>query len=393
MKDIVKFDDYNVQSFFKMFISKTVNELASEKFGLPFVKFVFRKEDIMSFADYFDLSNENNKEAISILFSNYNEYTNGDSSNTYILIKDYHRFFYLLYQIYKNIDTKKDNFTPNQILNSIWLRMNVSDFNDVNSFLEKQLNFIYNDDFFKGKEELMDYFKIYNLVYSTESNFDCFESNRNIKFSLIRNSYDDKSKRMEQYDFPVIHYSIDSEENNKICYIYGIQNIERLRKDASVGIYLVSDKRFLRNKYVSPEFIMSLKLFIELLNENGIDTIKVPLLQVLNYNYHEKLSDNVEERFSEYKPDQEKYEDMIRDGIQSLEVMDYIAEKKIYDRFYKKEDIISKNKYERLINALIVMQEKYDNIDFINDPFIEGDSLIIKIKSREKVNDNKRLCK
>ena len=56
----------------------------------------------------------------------------------------------------------------------------------------------------------------------------------------------------------------------------------------------------------------------------------------------------------------------------------------MYYRFVDKQDIISKNKTERLLNTFLVMNEKYDNIEFMNDPFIEDDYLSVKTKVNKK---------
>ena len=72
------------------------------------------------------------------------------------------------------------------------------------------------------------------------------------------------------------------------------------------------------------------------------------------------------------------------DGNLTDKVLDYIHDKNMYYRFVDKQDIISKNKTERLLNTFIIMNEKYDNIEFMNEPFIEGDYLIIKNKINKK---------
>ena len=173
--------------------------------------------------------------------------------------------------------------------------MSPSDINDVNSFLEKQLSFLYYDDILPYDKS---YFKKYDdmdIYYQNMDNEEWFETNNNITFSFVKNNNDTFSI----YDLPSIHYAFNKENNVDICYIYGIQNISNEKNDI-IKEKIKPLKKQLQNKYVSQDFVLSLKLFIDFLRENEIYTIKVPLLQVFNYQYHENLSKSVEHSYYSY---------------------------------------------------------------------------------------------
>ena len=62
-----------------------------------------------------------------------------------------------------------------------------------------------------------------------------------------------------------------------------------------------------------------------------------------------------------------------------------IHEKKMYNRIHDKAEEISKNKTERFLDTILLMQEHFDNIEILNEPLLQGDSLIIKVKDNNKI--------
>ena len=101
---------------------------------------------------------------------------------------------------------------------------------------------------------------------------------------------------------------------------------------------------------------------------NGIYDIKVPLLQLLNYDYHISMSED-------YKHNLETLNKKIEEGKITEYDQVYIQVKDVYDKVADKEDIISKNKTERLVHTFYVLNEIYNNIKILSDPFIEDDKL------------------
>jgi len=381
------FNDGKTYQFLKYFISNTIYEINNE-YNMSFIKFVFKEEDLNIVVSKLDMDNYRIQRGINILKDNINEYYNNFNDDImYINIDDCYKFFNLLSRIYKRVESKFDKENPKDLIRSIWLRMGVDDVDHVNQFLEKQLNFLYGDRLFNGTYKVFKNYDNYKLVYYDGINDDCFETNNYLELSLINKDYDNNGAEREKYSFPVVHYAINYENGNPVCYVYGIQRLDYQRKDADVKTVLNSHKKKLRNGCVSPEFVLTLKLFIDVIESHGVTDIKVPLLQVYNYQYHEYLSKAIERSFADYTAeDIEKYEKMDQECDYNLSVLNYIHVKQAFDRFVDKEDVISKNKTERLIDTFMIMEEKYHNINFLNEPFIEGDTLLIKInKENDKI--------
>lgn len=386
------FDRPRLYEFVKLFISRTVNEINNE-YNMSFIKFVFPEEDIDLISKKLNLDNDSIKSGINILKRNIREY-NKDEDINYIKIDDTYRFFYLLNKVYEEFKNHKTNMDPfnvggyksaKDLIRSIWLRMGVEDIDHVNDFLYQQLAFLYGAKFFNGQYKTFEKDDQYKLVYDDVMNEDCFETNNHLELSYVNKNYKAGHEK-EKYSLPVVHYAISYEDCVPVCYIYGIQNLDNQRKDDSVKDYIKEYKKSLRNSKVSPEFVFTLKKFIDVIDSLGIKTIKVPLLQVFNYQYHEYLSKAIDRDYADYtEEEREKYEEMDKNGDLTSSVLCYLFTKKSHERFVDKEDIISKNKTERLIDTFMIMEEKYHNIEFLNEPFIEGDTLLIKVKKDEKV--------
>ncbi len=340
------------------FLNITIPDIKSGEYDLPYIKFVFSD-------DALDEMEKHNKKSTNYLRRVKKEYENKKykDGDIYINVDDYHKFFYLLNEIVTTY--RKLENTPLRrgisFIRSIWLRMSPSDIIDVNRFLEKQLTFL------KNVNILPDYNKLYKeyedipVYLISIFNEDWFETNKNISFYFEREGemlYDGIIiQRNYRYKLPSIHYELIKEDGEAVCYIYGIQSI-REEKDEIIKEKIQPLRRELRNKYVSPDFVIALKIFLDYLCDKEIYTIKVPLLQVYNYTYHQFISNKLKKEY-----------DQNHDS---------------YNKFVDKEDIISKNKTERLVETFMVLSEKYDNIEFLNEPFIEGDYLLINIRKVKK---------
>lgn len=379
--------DYGYKSVIEFFLTNTIIGMNNHD-TISFIKFVFTKKQIEELKNNLNLDDEDNKLAIEILEKNLLEYVNKKDDSLFIKVDNMSEFFKLLKELlYQN--TNSMGILNNALLKSIWLRMGVSDINAVNDFLRKQISFIKGNSVFDSLHKKIGEYKDCLFYVQDCRNDDFFETNRHIKFYVSKKlSEEEERKKFENFDFenredyifPVVHYAINCEDNKKVCYIYGIQNLNR-KQDESVKQVLNDFKKKLRNKKVSPDFIFTLNLFVKLLKMYNIDTIVVPLLQVYNYPYHQEVSKVVKKRFNEY----------INDQVESKEDNDrkYNLLKLDYERFVDKEDTISKNRTERLLDIFMIMQEKYDNIEFLTDPFIQGDYLLIKIKEKKKENYKK----
>ncbi len=374
----------------KQFLTRTIPDMNSREYDLPYIKFVFNDEAIN------EMEKLSKSESINYLKQIQMDYKNGikNEEDIFIVIKDYQKFFNLLDKIVRTYAKREYRGLLENIdfIRSIWLRMSPSDIEDVNSFLERQLNFLNYDERFKYQEEFYKKYDEFDITYQNKCNTEWFETNNYLAFAISRKT---KSEGIDEYlglpcsyhyyKLPAIHYAFTKENDEMVCYIYGIQNMMNALKDEEIKKRIQPLRKELSNKYVSPDFVISLKLFVELLNEYNVTNIKVPLLQVFNYTYHNHLSDSISDSYLSYGDEREELEKNYLEGNLTDKVLDYIHDKNMYYRFVDKQDIISKNKTERLVNTFLVMNEKYDNIQFMNEPFIEGDHLLIKIKTNKKI--------
>ena len=358
----------------KIFLFKTLPGML--RCNLNFVKIVFKKEDLIKLKEVVLNDNKCDKKkglnTIELLLKN-NEERVDDS----IIVNDYDKFFEIIRLIF--IECEKKGRSGNEFIKNIWLRMGIEDLNNVERFLERQYEFLKNDKFL-----YCDYFKDDNvsIVGMSNENSELFETNTHMKFVL-------ETKNHERYKFPVVHYGISKKNNNPVCYIYGIQNPHTKNiENEFINEFLRPVKKNLRNKYVSKDFVLALGMFLDMMYEKGIEEIRVPIFQVFNYKYHEYLSTWVNFIYNSYgKREKAKLEKDYKNGIKNDDVLDYIRNKMMYERFSDKEDVISYNKTERFINTFIVLNDVFDNIDICNEPFIQGDELIIKIKKSTNIVD------
>ena len=363
-------DIYDTTSFFIDIVRKSIN---SER-EVPGINFVFSDESI-DFIKYV----KDNYEVKSVNYTSISdediESLNSFNENfPFIKVTDPYRFFGLLTSICNNqvklenvYGYKTDYLSKiSTILRRIWLRCTSLDMLYIEDFLERQNDFIMNREFENNEKtdlELLGLKVSYN--------------------PLINNSYCETTRRMKlsisNYDLPSVYYDIRNENDEKVCYIYAIQNEKERNKDKKIerSLYKLNNGF---NSPVHPSFTASMIIFFKLLKENGIDKIKVPLLEVLNYDYHvllskytdaffhnkwDRITDNI---FESYK--------QIDINLYNSMVSELESDKNWYQNTVNKEDLISKNKTENLYNLFVFLNElNYCNIDGIN----LDDELTIKL--------------
>lgn len=286
-----------------------------------------------------------------------------------------------------------------QVLRRIWLRMGPDDFNQVEIFLERQLTFLQNNilDNYQ-KETTIGNYCGYDVKAAVRLNETYDESTRCMQLKV----YD---KENNYHSLANIYYDISNDGTQNICYIYAIQNdrkrnkipkVERCLYKINKGVLDEETKEYLDyknqlNPYypenisdVQPNQIVSLIYFLKILNQNNISKIKVPILQVLSYDYHIILSNQMKIDFPKtWTP--EAIEDLktaTGDRKQWLEET-YLYDKEWYEHIVDKEDLISKNKSETLIR--IIRRASFHNpgIEICNEPFLQGDYLDIKLNKKK----------
>lgn len=225
---------------------------------------------------------------------------NCDENILTLYIKNSRKFFGLLTQItnkalflyysYWGLISEREYCL--NILRRIWLRMGPNDFNDVNKFLEKQLEFLNNNWNFKLNDknyQVVDKFFEREVLayYSTSSTYD--ETFYEVDFRITGNSEIESTHTLS-----TVRYGMCHEENELVCYIYAIQNTGHPYINKAVQRQLY--KEFVKKDYgVHPNQIYAMYLFLKQLQKSGISKVKIPLLQVLNYNYHEIMYDQEED--------------------------------------------------------------------------------------------------
>lgn len=391
-----------------------IPDFKGEYYNMPYLNFVFKESDIQKITYYLRSMEVNEGQVtlnirvhlpqreiasividkvLAILNKTKKEYDdNPQDDSIYIWVSDYQEFFELLENIRVVFEDKSpyNNFNVTALLRTIWLRMGVTDINNVLIFLKRQLQFIKNDYLFNTYETNFREYNSLIVSYENRGNRDWFETNRHMRFFLKKLDEDSPSPfgySYLYYSLPVIHYALIKEDDKPTCYIYGIQNLDN-SKDEKVKELIQKERRRLRNKEVSPDFILALNLFIELLKSKGITHIKVPLLQVFNYTYHEHLGMYYKRELTEsYSPEKiVELEELSKSKSISDEVQDYKENKDLCDKYYGKEDIISKNKTERLLETFKLVKEYYGNLEFMSEPFIEGDNLVCNIVNEKNIN-------
>ena len=289
-----------------------------------------------------------------------------------------------LIDLYGSFEEKYDGYTNYSFLTreylsiALWLRMNPEDFYNVYNFLDRQISFLKNanlfDDIYRdgsiSRKHLDGEYYNYQVVSSIDNNTIWYETYQKMIYELI-----DLDNGLS-YKLPSIHFGID---DGKVCYIYGIQNQDG-EHDKKIERSLYKINAGIDNPNIHPSFILAMKMFIQFLASNNITNIKVPLLEVLNYDYHIKMSEHEKKRFEANWP--EDYIQKIINEKDEYEIHAYEEDKKITSKFIDKEDDISKAKVENLANIFIRIQEQFD---FINCD-VEDYMLNVKIKPKEIQN-------
>ncbi len=366
-----------VEMFINSAMSDIINEVETSKFNI-----IFPNKDFDLFYNIMNSPYEKKGHSISNIkkedLEKININNQNDTNCPTIYVKNTTEFFqYLtdltnnLYNLYSLYDLKiscKDLL--NWVLRRIWLRMGVEDFNNVEKFLFKELEFIKNSLFIDYRlETKIKEFYGYDVKVKNELGTTWDEASNKITFKIYDENYN-------YHSLPHIFYGI----MNDTCYIYGIQNDFYKNKISKVERLLYKLNKDIENPNIHPGFVYSLMLFIEILKDKNIKNIKVPTLQVLSYRYHELLSNYEKEKFAK-KWDLEslkKLENLKGDKLKR-ELNRYELDKKWYNHIVDKEDLISRNKVENLINLILRVISTDEELTLVNDIDI-SDVLDIKIK-------------
>ena len=334
--------------------------------------------------------------------------SNFNSELSIVVVNDHILFFNYLTDIINSlvIIYKKYNISSSaralaiRLLRRIWLRMGPTDIEQIELFLQRQLAFLSLNslDYYQQETFLKKYYD-YDVKIKTTMNSTWDEATRCMHFKI----YD---KENNYHSLSNIYYDIEKEDNQEICYIYAIQSerelypkrvpkIERFLYKINKDVILEETEEYLEykkqhNTYypenisdVHPNQVHALLFFIEVLKLNQITKIKAPILQILSYEYHVKLSEDTKEQFKN------KYSHSNANHLKE----EYLWDKQWYEHIVEKEDFISKNKIETFIRVFRRAQFHNPEIIIRNVPMLEGDYLDIRLnqsktKTLEKIKND-----
>lgn len=286
-----------------------------------------------------------------------------------LTIKNEDEFFHLLEQ-YVNLELSKNRktitYTSSKELNHIktiisYLFANAtpSDFTNPNELIIRNINFL-NDDTFKSFNngvsiDLKDMFYGSNLIIRNTSQSLFMETPNKMEFSLHKKDGDDK----DVFLLPTISYGISKDE----CYIYSIMNpkvkdanksnyakkVSRILYKINDGVKQTESKEYLdyingiSDYYpenisdVSPSFVLSLSIFLSILQTKGIKTVKVVPYLPIRY--------------------------LSRD-ISSEKIMDNSIKEELKER----NDSIQQNATDKFIRTFRRVEYHMENVNIISDP-------------------------
>ena len=361
--------------------------------------------------DYKKSLEEKNEEVMNIL---RNPSLNNETKPV-IVVNNYKKFIELLREGYeKAVELYFEECTdknwgengilklPGHVINNylmfIWQRMKPEDFNDPEKFLTIQNKMNKDTTLSKYNKE-----KYIGEIEALNNNVLCIkngiadkwdESDRQMEITIYdKKYYYDRYMALKPYCLlPLIRYGIYEKNGKKICYIGSIQNRKPYLKDSEYDVKTDINKKVNRAKFkanenvpeentenVEPANILALSIFVDIMNEEGINDFEIQSSFVLDYENHEKRSKEVEEEFEKHwsnKENQERNPEAYEDAL-------YYKE-----RNYNKQDIISEIKTERMIKTFERILYHYPNSKIVSYPG-EVENIfhinIPKIKSKDEI--------
>lgn len=367
------------------FISKVFPQIRMEK-ETPKFNIVFEEDAFRYFNEIMaNYSQEESFSTIKIRPENIQLLKKCSEDVPTIYIKDYKLFFKYLTDIVNGaLDLLVEYRAPiilthsvcTNILSEIWLRMGITDFDNVEFFLKRQLSFVRNREF--------DSFKTIADLGNFE-NFDIWAR------TLANKTYDESTRAMEIalrgkdgiHTLPQIFYDITEESGEKVCYIYAIQNKDEINRIPKIERRLYKLNSGAENPNVHPNQVFALIKFLELLESRGITRIKVPVRQVLNYRYHELLSIIYRNKLEKWTKDKLDFVKSLSIEDQKRILAEYEHDKLCFEHFVDKEEDIERRKTEKLFDIFMRVMEHMPFLELVNDLDNNDGSLVFRINARD----------
>ena len=368
-----------------LFILNIMPTIMFDKYEIPNVSFDFKEKEGKEFV--LNIIKDHIEKHLLEKKKLYENILNPDFSKPVIEVSNYKLFFkyiYKLYYSYLNSVNKKDipyELEFISLYKYLWLRMIPEDFTNIENFLLKQIK-IFEDNTFINQDV--------REVYKSINDYDINIENR------ISKHYDEAPKEMlftisnnnNEISLPLVRYGIYQKDNEKVCEISSIQMVKQI-DDYDYDKLLTKNINKLRYKFndgvnkdliddVEPKKLMSLLLFIKLLKDNNISLIHVPSLYVLDYEFHKKRNDVIEDLFkSEWSAfNQVKYPAQYENAL-----------KEYYDEV-NKQDLISSNKSTNFIHLFERLLYHIKDIDILEYPTEVSSYLKFRINSLDNINND-----
>ena len=355
------------------FITETLYKILFDKY-IPNFKFEFREDEAIDYIekvlkDYYG----SYKEKMQKILQTMKQKSDKETTTPVMVVNNYKKFFELLRQFYeKDIELYFSRtgmlhfprFEKNNCFEQIWLRATPDDFNNPEEFLKKQVDMI-NDSTFEKYDEETCFGKIKFLDNHILCVRNCIartwdENSKEIEMTIYdKDDYYNKDEFNRQYyKLPVIRYGIYKKNGKKVCSIGSIQDKSDSYEQTSLSKQ-INRKRYKANEGISEEYtyhiepknVLALSIFLNLLSKEGITEIEVPSLYVLDYEYHEKRNETILEDFKT---------EWTEEGIKKDPDL-YKKACYYFERCYKKEDLISEIKTERLLLTFRRVLQHYHN--------------------------------
>ena len=386
------------------FITETLYKiLFSEE--IPNFRFDFKENEAIEFIEkilkeYTEKYDYYKEESLKII-ETIKKKTTDNEVQPVMTVNNYKEFFELLRQFYEKtielffLRTQMSGFQvreKNNCFEQIWLRATPEDFNNPENFLRKQVKMIKDKTFEKYDEETyigkIPFFDDNILCVKNGIARTWDENSRQFEIRIYDKKYFSNTELFVRphYTLPVVRYGIYEKNGKKVCYIGSIQNKDDDYEENKLR-EKINKRRTKVNKgvkeedtiLVEPKNLLSLSIFINFLNKEGITEIEVPEMYVLDYEFHQKENEQLVNNFNKEWTEKEKNE------------WPKIYEKDLhkFKKMYKKEDLISEIKTERLMLTLRRLLCHYNKAKITSYPE-EGDCLlhmnIPTIRSEDEIN-------
>ncbi len=365
----------------EIFITITIPSVQAEN-EIPRINFIFNNEGIellkkvknepFILKNYWtpSITEENIEKLKDIKKSNYPNIEIANPIEFFKLLTDIVNSQIRLYTS-RNIHVSERNICIN-VLSRIWLRMDKNDFKNINEFLKKESDFLNDDTLDKYNNIEIDNYEGYKVTSLINVNETWDETCKSIYFIL--------GNKDSSHTVSHINFAIREENDEKVCYIYAVQSdlIKTTNKKIERKLYKLN--KGIKIQDVHPNQIFPLIELIKLLNKEGITTIKVPANQELNYEYHEIMSKNEEERFHLRWPES-LINKILSSNTQETEYQRklYLLDKEFYNHTVGKASKIRELKTTKLFSLLKRLSFHIPNFQLLGTDKTNNEILIYKL--------------